>query len=141
MRLFFIAAALLSFSLVGSRATAGDLPLWTEEKSFDALRDSKHGDPCRVVFKADALELCDGQLVPRKAGVDYRYRNRTQAGNCNVLGFFCSFLDHRFIIGWRSEGDPERKSFTLVFRNTQAAEQFNQTMAQWSDTTPEEMSR
>jgi hypothetical protein len=141
MRWVFFASVFLTFSLVSSRATAGGLPLWTEEKSLDALKDGKHGEPCRIVFKADALELCDGQAIPRKASVDYRYRNRTQTNNCNALGFFCSFFDHRFIVGWRSEGDPERKSFTLVFRNTQTAEQFNQTMARWSDTTPEEMSR
>jgi hypothetical protein len=141
MRWVFFASTFLSFSLVSSRAIAGTPPLWTEEKSFDALRDGKHGDPCKVVFKTDVLELCDGQSVPRKASVDYRYRNRTQNNNCNALGFFCSFFDHRFIIGWKSEGDSERKSFTLVFRNTQTAEQFNQTMARWSDTTPEEMSR
>lgn len=141
MRWVFFASVFLTFSLVSSRATAGELPLWTEEKSFDALKDGKHGEPCRVVFKSDALELCDGQSVPRKASVDYRYRNRTQVNNCNALGFFCSFFDHRFIVGWRSEGDEKRKSFTLVFRNTQTAEQFNQAMARWSDTTPEEMSR
>jgi hypothetical protein len=122
MRWVFFASTFLSFCLVSSRAIAGTPPLWTEEKSFDALRDGKHGDPC-------------------KASVDYRYRNRTQNNNCNALGFFCSFFDHRFIIGWKAEGDSERKSFALVFRNTQTAEQFNQAMARWSDTTPEEMSR
>lgn len=122
-------------------ALAQSPPEWTGDQSFDALRDGKHGEPCRIVFKEDTLDLCGVILVPRSASVDYRYRNRTQANNCNALGFFCSFIDHRFIIGWRSSSDPERKSFTIVFRNTKTAEQFNKVMARWSDTTPEEMSR
>jgi hypothetical protein len=141
MRWLLSPAACLSFTVAGPRAFAQALPAWIGEQSFDALKGDKHGNPCRVVFKADALELCDGQLVPRTGNVDYRYRNRTPTNNCNALGFFCSYFDHRFIIGWRSESDPARRSLTIVFRNTETAEQFNRVMARWSDRTPEEMSR
>ena len=141
MRLVPLIAACLSLSAGGGKTLAQALPPWSGEQSFNGLKDSKHGEPCKVLFKAEALDLCDGQSVPRTASVDYRYRDRTQANNCNALGFFCSFFDHRFLIGWRSSGDSERRSFTIVFRNTKTAEEFNRVMARWSDTTPEEMSK
>jgi len=111
-----------------------------QEQSFDVLKGSKDGEPCKIIFKAEALALCDGQLVPRNAKVEYRYRDRRQANSCNMFGW-CIFHDHRFIIGWKPVGATERQTATVVFRNLKVAEDFNQVMAKWADVTPEEMSR
>ena len=111
-----------------------------QEQSFDALKENKDGEPCKLVFEAEALALCDGQVVPRNAKVEYRYRDRTPVNNCNMFGW-CVLNDHRFIIGWKPVGATERQSFTIVFRNLKVAENFNQAMSKWADVTPEEMSR
>lgn len=105
-------------------------------QSFEALRDSAKGEACKITITQHAMDLCGLQSVARNARVDYRYQDRTPWNNCNSLGFWCIGQDHTFVIGWKAEGDEKRSSFTVVFVNRQAAEQFNKALSEWTDTTP-----
>jgi len=101
------------------------------EQAFNALKGSKNGSECRVVFRPEELSLCGEVVVPRKAEPDYRYRDREHAGR---------FTDHRFIIGWREQGVPGWRHMTIVFRNTEAAQRFNAAFGSWADRLPQELS-
>ena len=140
MRGLALSLLLLALPVCSTSALAQSTNSAFQEQSFDALKGNKNGEPCKIIFKTEALALCDGQVVPRHAKVEYRYRDRTPVNNCNVFGW-CVLNDHRFIIGWKPEGATERQSFTIVFRNLKVAENFNQTMSKWAEVTPEEMSR
>lgn len=109
MRWIFYASVILSFSLLGNKASASTLPFCMEEKSLDALSVGKPRIPSRVVFEANAVELCDSHSVPRKASVDYLYKKHAQIHNCNALGFPSSFSDHGFIIGWDLKGTRQER--------------------------------
>jgi len=140
MRGFSIFTLLLAIPICSASVLAQSTKPGFQEQSFDAIKGSKNGEPCKVIFKAETLSLCDEQVVPRSAKVEYRYRDRTPVNNCNILGW-CVLNDHRFVIGWKLEGATERQSLTIVFRNLKVAENFNQVMSKWADVTPEEMSR
>lgn len=131
MRGLALSSLLLVLPMYGSSGLAQTAPPASQEQSFNALKGSKDGGQCKVVFKADELSLCGEVAVPRKAEPDYRYRDREHAGR---------FTDHRFIIGWREQGASGWKYMTIVFRNTEAAQRFNTAFAAWADRLPQELS-
>lgn len=131
MRALALSSLLLGLPIYGANGLAQTVAPAFQEQSFDALKGSKNGEQCKVVFKADELSLCGEAVVPRKAEPDYRYRDREHAGR---------FTDHRFIIGWREQGVSGWKYMTIVFRNTGAAQRFNTAFAAWADRLPQELS-